>query len=114
MDAIKFINERNRMCKSFGGSCNGCPADKNFCCDTFEWQERLVAIVEAWSTTHPRKTRQSELLKLYPETALDENGVISICPNALFLAYRNSSGGCNNPDSTCPDCRREFWSKEVK
>ena len=27
MDAIKFVKERNRMCKSFGGSCDGCPAD---------------------------------------------------------------------------------------
>lgn len=25
MDAVKFIEERNRMCKSFGGRCNECP-----------------------------------------------------------------------------------------
>ena len=49
MDAIKFVKERNRMRKSFGGSCDGCPADKNTCCDTFEWQEKLVTIVEEWS-----------------------------------------------------------------
>ena len=26
MDAVKFIEERNRMCKSFGDRCTGCPA----------------------------------------------------------------------------------------
>lgn len=26
MDAIKFIEERNRMCESFGTGCIGCPA----------------------------------------------------------------------------------------
>lgn len=25
MDAVKFIEERNRMCKSFGGRCEECP-----------------------------------------------------------------------------------------
>ena len=114
MDAIEFIKERNRMCKSFGGSCKDCPANKNFCCDTFEWQERLVAIVEEWSTAHPLKIRQNEFLRQYPETALDENGVISICPNGLSLAYRNNSGGCSNLDSTCVNCRRGFWLKEIE
>lgn len=26
MDAVKFIEERNRMCKSFDTGCYGCPA----------------------------------------------------------------------------------------
>lgn len=26
MDAVKFIEERNRMCESFGAGCIGCPA----------------------------------------------------------------------------------------
>ena len=59
MDAIKFIKERNRMCKNFGGSCDGCPANKNTCCDAFEWQEELVAIVKEWATAHPQKTHQA-------------------------------------------------------
>lgn len=25
MDAIKFIEERKRMCKTFNSECNGCP-----------------------------------------------------------------------------------------
>lgn len=26
MDAVKFIEERNRMCRSFDTGCYGCPA----------------------------------------------------------------------------------------
>lgn len=39
MDALEFIRERNRMCKSFGVCCNNCPADKNASCDGFAWKE---------------------------------------------------------------------------
>lgn len=59
MDAVKFIEERQRMCKSYGEGCLGCPMDGGPCggyrgVDA----ERLVGAVEAWSATHPRKTRQ--------------------------------------------------------
>lgn len=27
MDAVKFIEESRRMCKSFGNTCKGCPAN---------------------------------------------------------------------------------------
>ena len=55
MDAVEFIKERNRMCKSFDDDCDcsNCPAYRNNCCNTFEWQEELVAIVEKWSAEHP-------------------------------------------------------------
>ena len=68
MDAVKFIEERKRMCKSFGETCKGCPG-----LDAFEemlcavGQESTVdatdqiAIVEEWSAAHPRKTRQDKM-----------------------------------------------------
>ena len=63
MDALKFVKERNRMCKSFGGSCDDCPVDKNTCCNAFEWQEELITIVDEWSKEHPHKTRQDLFLE---------------------------------------------------
>lgn len=114
MDALEFVRERNRMCKSFGGKCNGCPADSNTCCNTFEWQEDLVAIVEKWSAAHPRKTRQSEFLKQCPEAAIDDYGVLRICPCLISTSHRNDRGGCAHTDSNCIDCRREFWMQEVE
>lgn len=63
MDAVEFIKERNRMCKSFDDDCDcsNCPAYRNNCCNTFEWQEELVAIVEKWSAEHPYADSRNEV-----------------------------------------------------
>ena len=112
MDAVKFIKERNRMCKSFGRSCSDCPADKDTCCDAFEWQEELVTIVEKWFATHPYKTRQSEFLKMFPHPALDSDGIIAIQPCEVIVDACKDSNG--NQRTNCWACRREFWMKEIE
>lgn len=122
MDAVKFIEERKRMCKSFGLSCEGCPAfgtDEDALCCAVEKESSLdataqIAIVEEWSAAHSCKTRQDVFLEQYPETALDKHGIIQICPTTLFAAYRNPKLGCINSDIMCYDCRRGFWTQEVK
>lgn len=123
MDAVKFIEERNRMCKSFGDGCTGCPASnacKNELCCAFDIGSTLdatdqVAIVEKWYTEHPRKTRQSVFLEQYPEAdAIDEYGVLRICPIGISAAHRGIDGLCKNPERPCIDCRHEFWMKEVE
>lgn len=111
MDAIEFIKERNRMCKSFGGSCNGCPADKNTCCDTFEWQEKLVSIVEEWSTVHPRKTRQGVFLKQYPNAPRDGEGILMINPCDLDITIYGKDECYTD---SCLKCRHEYWPREVE
>lgn len=119
MDAIEFIKERQRLCQTYV-DCFKCPAYNsntggcNFNTASGYDATEQIRLLEEWSAAHPLRTRQSELLKQYPEAALDENGIISICPNGLSLAYRNSSGGCSKPDSTCIDCRRGFWLKEIE
>lgn len=123
MDAIKFIEERNRMCESFGDRCTGCPAS-NDCndspCGCAVGQESTldatdqVAMVEEWSAAHPRKTRQSVFLEQYPETILDAFGALQICPMYISAAHRDSDGECKYPKKPCADCRREFWMQEVE
>lgn len=123
MDAVKFIEERNRMCKSFNTVCIGCPAfnvcESGLCCvvdkkSTLDATAQ-IAIVEEWSRAHPRKTRQSVFLKQWPEAELTKDGVISICPIAVSAAYRNKTGGCASPTRPrCAVCRREFWMQEVE
>lgn len=121
MDAVKFIEERNRMCKSFGGRCKECPGFDVFeeapCIfdreSTFDATAQ-IAIVEEWSAAHPRKTRQSEFLKQCPEAAIDDYGVLRICPCLISTSHRNDRGGCAHTDSNCIDCRREFWMQEVE
>lgn len=110
MDAIKFVKERNRMCKSFGGSCDGCPADKNTCCDAFEWQEKLVTIVEEWSVAHPQKTRQDVFLEQYPNAPRDCDNILMINPCDLDLTiYGKDECYMDN----CLKCRHEYWTQEV-
>lgn len=119
MDAVKFVKERRRMCKSFGGECMECPA---FCAHGEELrcvfsQESTadataqVAIVEDWSAAYPRKTRQSVFLEQYPEADL-VNGCLAICPKRVSADCRNRYGNCTN--RVCSDCRREFWMQEVE
>ena len=109
MDALEFIRERNRMCKSFGVCCNNCPADKNASCDSFAWKEELVTIVEKWSKENPRKTRQSVFLEQYPNAKVDKWNVLCACPAVIYGEVE-----CEILRGTCTDCRREFWSQEVQ
>lgn len=122
MDAVKFIKERNRMCKSFDAGCNGCPAfnacEDDLCCAVGQESTldatAQIAIVEEWSAAHPSKTRQSVFLEQYPEADLDVNGVLRCCPCFISPAYRESAGRCRCPEKRCMDCRREFWMQEVE
>lgn len=123
MDAVKFIEERNRMCKSFDAGCNGCPAfnacEDDLCCAVGQESTldatAQIAIVAEWSAAHPRKTRQSVFLEQYPEAELTKDGTISICPIAVSAAYRNKTGGCaSQTRPRCAVCRREFWTQEVE
>lgn len=61
MDAVKYIKEFNRMCRSYDYCSEGCPLESGCCilinpnADS-ESIEALVAIVEKWSEEHPLKT----------------------------------------------------------
>lgn len=122
MDAVKFVEERNRMCKSFADRCTGCPAlnacEDELCCavrpESTTDATAQITIVEEWSAAHPRKTRQSVFLEQYPEAVLDKFGVMQMCPMAISAAYRDSDDECKNPERSCMDCQREFWMQEVE
>lgn len=118
MDAVKFIEERNRMCKSFGDECVGCPANDiiyrcKFSISVGDEAAKQVELLEEWSAAHPHKTRQSTFLEHYPEARLDEYGVLRFCPSDISAAHRYSEG-CGYPEQRCTDCRREFWMQEVE
>lgn len=120
MDAVKFLEERNRMCKSFSPDCEGCRVDeaKPVVDECFRWildnPERAVQIVEQWSAAHPRKTRQSEFLRQWPNAKIRKNGVVDILPCLMDIKFRTEDGGCGRPDLLCEDCCREFWLEEVE
>ena len=67
MDALEFIRERNRMCKSFGDGegCMRCPFYKEGNrCMAILWKEEIVPIVEKWSKEHPLKTVVVQLVDI--------------------------------------------------
>lgn len=117
MDAVKFIEERNRMCKSFDNYCYDCPAWYGSCklgtgthleCEA----DKAVKIVEDWSATHPRKTRQSVFLEQYPNAESDHQGILIIDPCDVDKTMHGKDGDCYN--GNCDDCCAKFWAQEVE
>lgn len=116
MDALKFIEERNRMCERYwqvDGDCDGCPMLNVDECnelrsmvdDAGKAVGKVVEIVEKWSKEHPKKTRQSVFLKQYPNAKLSDN-VMEICPTVIDISF-----SCR---LNCSTCKQEFWMQEVE
>lgn len=120
MDAVKFLQERARMCNSFSPDCEGCRVDeeKPVISECYRWMfenpERSVKIVEEWAAAHPRKTRQSVFLEQYPEASIADDGVLRLCPFLIEASYRNNDGSCKSVQRQCSDCRKEFWGQEIE
>lgn len=108
MDAVKFIEERNRMCGTMSEVWGVDAA-------------QIVKNTEEWSAAHPRNTRQSVFLEQYPEASISEHGVLLVCTCLISASHRNAQGGCVNVGGDafaihrqCSDCRKEFWGQEVE
>ena len=115
MDAVKFIKERKRMCN--GRSCATCPLfavhQLEYLPDCKEWcmdhPEASVTVVEKWAEEHPRKTRQSEFLKQWPNAKMNQDTeTVYILPCWLDKSIVDT---CY---ANCYDCRRKYWLKEVE
>lgn len=114
MDAVEFVNKMNRMCLKYPG-CVGCPIEtenQDEDCMSKVPAEQMVAIVEKWTSEHPRKTRQSVFLEQWPETEIDTFGYLMVCPKRISADCRIRYGNCS--DRLCSDCHREFWVQEVE
>ena len=103
MDAVAYIKAYARMCDSFnsknnitGKPCVGCPLDDigRGCHmnDLTNNAEECVAAVEKWAKEHQARTRQSELLKLFPEAEMIDDSYINICPVRISKEYKNNEG----------------------
>ncbi len=120
MDAVKFIEERNRMCKAHLPDCEGCRVDeaKPGISECFHWilenPEKAIQFVEEWSAAHPRKTRQDVFLEQWPEARTYGDGILCLCPKDISSWRRGQYGECINGGIGCDSCRREFWGQEVE
>lgn len=121
MDAVEFLKESSRMCEAFNDSCKNKDGN-NFCCglryeankneescDEYikNHPDKAVAIVEKWAKEHPRKTRQSEFLKMFPRAKRGEDGLIVFCPKDF-----DSKIECGH--DPCGECRKKYWLEEVE
>lgn len=122
MDALKFIEERQRMCKSYydaeKGHCSDeCPAHDVQCTDLDDLStdgEELVTRVEAWSAAHPVKTRQDVFLEQWPEAKIENGGCLGVCPYFVSAIHRDKYGRCAVHGKSCYECRQEFWTQVVE
>mgnify|MGYP004519753767 CR=1 FL=1 len=117
MDAVKFIEERNRMCKAYSvsneGCCIDCPARHMECNGlngmTGVTGTDIVKVVEKWSAAHPRKTRQDVFLAQWPNAPILHDGFLGIKPCSLDEEKGKKCGAIG-----CMHCRREFWGEVVE
>lgn len=114
MDAIQFIKEKERMCKTCG-ACRLCPAylDGECIVNLFSGfaPEQQVNTIKVWAEQHPVKTRQSVFLEQYPNARVAAKGIVKIWPCDVEKNMQNVTY-CNS--LSCADCRREFWSQQVE
>ena len=99
MDAVKFIEERNRMCGTMSEVWGVDAA-------------QIVKNTEEWSAAHPRKTRQSVFLEQWPNARPADDGVLTFCPKR-FDFHISCLAECHSLKK-CSDCRREYWMQEVE
>lgn len=99
MDAVKFIEERNRMCGTMSEVWGVDAAE-------------IVKNTEEWSAAHPRKTRQDVFLEQWPNALPADDGVLTFCPKR-FDFHISCLAECHSLKK-CSDCRREFWTQEVE
>lgn len=96
--------------------CSECPLSNQnngtsefMSCITFEMYhpEKAIAIVQKWSNEHPPKTYLTELLKIFPNTPLGDDGMPEIiCPHHLGL---KDIEDCEI-DTNCVEC----WNQPIE
>lgn len=118
-----YLAEKQRMTKKHklnGGAyicelnCTGCPlgslnndASDKMSCSDFEaiYPEKAIEIVQKWSDEHPQRTYLSELLKIFPNIPLSDDGTPkSLCPFELGVTMTEK---CNNE---CVEC----WNRIIE
>lgn len=109
MDAIKFLQEKKRMCDSYWNFCTKCEIrnqGNGLECEKFMkmFPEKTVDIVEKWAKEHPQETRLTQFLKHYPNALMDNDGTPKACVKEL---------GFNKGSSCTPMNCIECWNRPL-
>lgn len=110
----EYLKTKARMTKKCTIKCPQCGLssynnDTDMGCNEFEikYPEKAVAIVEKWGREHPVRTRQDDILKLFPNIDKINSGVIDLCP-----AYLGINIDCTW--QSCDQCMADYWLTEVE
>lgn len=102
------IYDYARMCKSYD-DCSICPLGKTTCHLLISKDpDKANEIILKWCEEHPVKTRQSELLKMFPNAKIDNCGTSILCPRWVDKDFK-----CNRQRLCCTECCKEYWLAEV-
>lgn len=112
-----YLAEKKRMTKITNTGvceikCKNCPLSqknngKGRLCVDYEMHhpEKAIAIMQKWSDEHPQKTFLTELLKIFPNTPLKDDGTpINLCPYDLGLTMTEAC------DNNCVKC----WNQIIE
>lgn len=123
MEAIKFLEEAKRMCCSHD-VCEGCPVltKEDSCAINIELKsssqelKRIVESVQKWSSDHPKVTRLSNLLRIFPDLFLDNARFPSGCVREYDQTYDcpvKKGALIGNTFDSCVVCKQQFWNQEI-
>ena len=111
------INDYARMCKAFKHKCGICPMGignngaKELCTKLImRFPDEANEIILKWCEEHPVETRQSELLKAFPNVPIDFE-TVSICPLDFDKRF-DVEMWCHSHED-CTTCKKEYWLAEV-
>lgn len=104
---------KNGLCKL---GCSNCPLcsinnNKGQSCTAFEmhYPKQAIEIVQRWSDKHPQKTYLTELLKIFPNTPLNDDGT----PKGICLHELGATSLDNcEVDNACAKCWNQLISIE--
>lgn len=117
----QYFAEKQRMVKLQTGevceiSCEECPLSsmnngEGIVCSDFEtcYPEKAIAIIQKWSDEHPPKTYLTELLKIFPNTPLEDDGTPNFCPYRLGLMSEDDCKKDSNKNK-CVEC----WNQPIE
>lgn len=117
MDAIEFLKERVRMCKSYKDSCDDCELYKISkelhmdCIKLLDCHfETAVKTVDTWSFMHPKKTMRQDFFEKHPN-APTKNDMFSPIPCPEQCGYEKEKYCIkNNKVKNCVEC----WSRPLE
>lgn len=100
--------------------CNDCPLGGNnngigVTCSNLikQYTDTYNDIILKWCDEHPQKTRQSELLKLFPKARIEDD-VIGLCPDEFVNGFAYNVDCDAMSGAECTECRKRFWLEEVE